>query len=432
MIENTPVTDSSGLNDNKSINPKIGTLRDYRVLHVTPSFPPDKGGIADHVSNLSRYMNEQGNDVSIITPKHLNNKIQRTALEGSENTTRIRSFYLLGWPYPTLRNISIPIDLGLKIDSIIQNGSFDVIHVHGQHYPISWIALNSAHKHNIPSVLTVHGTYALNPKVLGGKTRFEEWFNKHVFTRILTKTTAVIGLTKQVTDYAKQFGEKSTHYYTVGNGVNTRLYKKNLVNKKKYRLKYGIDPEAIVILFRGRFDHNKSVIEFAKAAKKIIKYDPRSNKVEVVVVGGGPLESEVYSILRDVEDVHLLNYQPYDQVHELYIASDIFVIPSKYEGLPIALVEAMNAFLHIVYTSVGGMPDILRGYFPQTKLANTSSEEIHRVLTSLLAGFQTGRAIDNESITYAQSLDWTNIALSVSKIYAELKEGDHTPLMTHL
>lgn len=401
------------------IKPKINTLYNYRVLHVTPFFPPDIGGIADHVSNLSLYLKEQGSDVYIIVPKHLNNKIQPG---GREKTSWIRAFYLPGWPYPSLQKISIPIDLWCKVNSIIRNGSFDLIHVHGQHYPISWIAINSAHKYNIPSVLTVHGTYALNP--LGGKTRIEEWFNKHIFTRILTKTTAVIGLTKQVTAYAKQYGGRSTRYYTVGNGVNTSLYKNNLTNKKRYRLEYGIDPEAIVVLFRGRFDENKSVIEFAKAARKIIKYNTRSKKVEVVVVGGGPLDSEVYSILRDLKDVHVLKYQPYDRVHELYIASDIFVIPSKYEGLPIALVEAMNAFLHIVYTAVGGMPDILQGYFPKTKLANTSTEEIHRVLTSLLAGFQTDRSIDDDSISYAQSLDWTNIALAISKIYAELKGGN--------
>ena len=43
----------------------------------------------------------------------------------------------------------------------------------------------------------------------------------------------------------------------------------------------------------------------------------------------------------------------------------------------------MNAGLHIVYTPVGGMPDILQEYFAKTMLRATSTEEIQKTLTSL-------------------------------------------------
>ncbi len=170
-----------------------------RVLHVSPSFPPDKGGIANHVSNLCIYLTKQGNNISIIAPKSIHNKIE-SKVKGFEHIHRTSSFYLPRWPYPTLRSVSIPIDLGLRMGSFIQKGSFDIIHAHGHHYPISWLAINYAKKYDVPCVLTLHGgMYSLNPYNLGGKTIFEQVFNKYVLSRILAATDAVVGLTKQIT-----------------------------------------------------------------------------------------------------------------------------------------------------------------------------------------------------------------------------------------
>src|SRR5215469_13025388 len=136
----------------------MGVQSNHNILHVTPFFPPDKGGIANHVSNLCLQLSKQGNnDIFVVAPRHIHSKSELAAEEGIEHAAiRIHSFYLLGWPYPTLRSVSIPLDFGFKIDSIIRKGSFDIIHAHGHHYPISWIAINSAHKHSIPCVLTLH------------------------------------------------------------------------------------------------------------------------------------------------------------------------------------------------------------------------------------------------------------------------------------
>src|SRR2546426_4368219 len=139
----------------------------YKILSITPFFPPDTGGISNHVINLNSNLVMEGHSVSIITPKRTGIKIPNVA-GGFKQVFRINSVFLLGWPYPTLRSVSIPLDFGRKIDAVIRSENFDVVHVHGHHYPISWMALKSARKHRVPSVLTLHGMYALNPNVLGG------------------------------------------------------------------------------------------------------------------------------------------------------------------------------------------------------------------------------------------------------------------------
>jgi glycosyltransferase involved in cell wall biosynthesis len=396
---------------------KLQTQHNYKLLHVTPFFPPDKGGIADFVSNLCQSLSKQGNNITIIAPKRINNKIP-VGFDGSEDIIRINCIYLPGWPYPTLRSVSIPVDLGLKLDSLIRKGHFDIVHVHDHHYPINCLAINSAHKYGIPIVLSMHGMYALNPKKLEGKTMLEQWLNKHIFTKILAKTDAIIGQTKQIIDYAKEIGKQTTKYFTIPPGVNTNIYKENIMKKREYRIKYNLHPDSIVILFRGRFEHVKGIIEFANAAKNIIKY--KGKKVEVVIIGGGSLDYYVQSILRDIDGVHLLKWQPYNYIHEIYIAADIFIIPSRFEGVPLTLMEAMNAGLHIVYTPVGGMSDILQGYFPKTILTATSTEEIQKTLTTLLEDYTPLQNMSS-SFDYAQKFDWNNIASDVNKLYEAIR-----------
>jgi len=385
----------------------------YKILTVTPFFPPDIGGISSHVWNLDANLIREENNVSIIAPKHFGNKIKESN-EIFNQIYRISSIYLPGWPYPTLRSMSIPIDLGIKIKSVIRNGNFDIIHVHGHHYPTSWIAINSAHRYGVTSVLTLHGMYALNPNVLGGKSRIEDWFNKYVFTRILSKTNGVIGLTDYITNYAKQFGKEHTKYFTIPNGVITELFRKNLNNKVEYRKKYGINQNSTIILFCGRFEHVKGIIDFVEAAKKIVK----KSGIEIVIVGGGSLGSQVKSIIGNSEHIHLFDWQPQEQIHELYIASDVFVLPSRFEALPLTIIEAMNAGLHIVSTQVGGIPEVLEGYSAKTLLSNVSTEEIENVVLKVLSNF---RASDNmnELLGYAQKFDWNYVTSNTVKAYAE-------------
>ncbi|HEU5120245.1 MAG TPA: glycosyltransferase family 4 protein, partial [Candidatus Nitrosocosmicus sp.] len=158
-----------------------------RILHVTPFYPPSIGGISNLVFNLCVELDKLNLDVHIITSRNILSRNHNDEKRESDRVIEIKSVHLPGWPYSTLRNFSFPADLGYKVNAIIKNGRFDLIHVHGHHYPICWIALYSAHKNKVPTVLSLHGTYALNPTKLGGQSSIEDLFNKYIFRRVLRK-----------------------------------------------------------------------------------------------------------------------------------------------------------------------------------------------------------------------------------------------------
>jgi len=387
-----------------------------RVLHVTPFYPPSIGGISNLVYNLCKELNKFNLDIHIITSRNIKSR-HKYAERVSNQITEIKSIHLLGWPYSTLKNFSFPADLGVKINSIIKYGSFDLVHVHGHHYPICWIALQSAYKNKIPTVLSLHGTYALNPTKLGGKSTLEDLFNKYIFRNILLKSNIVIGGTNQIIEYAKRYSTSLNVFRVIPNGVDTTRFKTNLGRKEEYRKKFKVQSDKLVLLFVGRFDESKGALNFAKAAKLLLQ--KHENKFEVIMVGEGNLESEIKAIVKGMNSIHIFKWQPAEKIHEFFIAADIFVLPSKFEGLPLTILEAMAANLHIIYSNVGGVHEILQGYFKKNILTSISPEEISQTCIRLYNGGISEVYVGSSSYTF--NFDWQNIAQEINIIYNELQ-----------
>ena len=86
----------------------------------------------------------------------------------------------------------------------------------------------------------------------------------------------------------------------------------------------------------------------------------RDVPVTIAAAGRGPLEGDVRTELCDRGldgRLKLLGHR--DDVLELLCGSDVFVLASRQEGLPVALMEATSVGLPIVATAVGGVPQVL-------------------------------------------------------------------------
>jgi len=112
-----------------------------------------------------------------------------------------------------------------------------------------------------------------------------------------------------------------------------------------------------VVLSVGRLDPQKGYLYLVEAARELVK---SRDDVLFVVAGEGPervtMENAIDSAAMG-ERFRLLGWRA--DVDDLYSAADIFVLPSLWEGMPNALLEAAAAGLPVVATSVEGSREII-------------------------------------------------------------------------
>ncbi len=118
----------------------------------------------------------------------------------------------------------------------------------------------------------------------------------------------------------------------------------------------GLDSDAGIILWVGRLDPVKGLPILVDAFRAIVG----ETRAHLLLAGTGPLQDQLAEQIRRSSltgRVHLLG--PRDDVPALLKAADVFVLPSRTEGLPNALLEAMAAGCAVVTTDVPGCRDLI-------------------------------------------------------------------------
>jgi len=171
--------------------------------------------------------------------------------------------------------------------------------------------------------------------------RFCKWLTKFV----LRKANASIAVNSELFDFAKAFGSKKnylSHVHFEPHRFNVRENKNNSDN--------------FTVLNVGRLEKEKGSLVMLEVASIL-------RNVNFKIVGGGSQKKEMMKIIEDKEltNVSLLGGIPYEEMYKVYNTSDVFVLPSFSEGLPITMLEAMASELPVIVSDVGDVSKILKG-----------------------------------------------------------------------
>jgi glycosyltransferase involved in cell wall biosynthesis len=143
---------------------------------------------------------------------------------------------------------------------------------------------------------------------------------------------------------------------TIHNAINTANLK---VNKAEFevRQEFGIEKGCAIIGSVGRMVPIKGYDIFLRAAELILKVNP---EVNFILAGDGPLKLKLESIARNMGLNSAVRFAGFrSDILETINCFDIFVVSSYYEGIPIALLQAMALKKAIVATGVGGVNEII-------------------------------------------------------------------------
>jgi glycosyltransferase involved in cell wall biosynthesis len=322
----------------------------HRVALMTES---DRiGGMENMILNLAVALREQGHVVELIGPGNG-----------------------CGWLGGEFRKLGIPVhefvlrhavDPGTawRLGRLCAVRRFSVLHSHM--FPSAFYGGIAASLAGIPHVVTMHGD--------GEQTKV--WRRRASLRWAFGRAHAVVAVSGPMRDQLREaLGPACDQMIVVPNGVPLRAG-----NRDTVRAELGVADDELLVLSLASYSKRKAqglLLEALRGLAPSIRWHaalagPDEGAKAELEVQAGTLGGRA----------HLLG--PRNDVGNLLAAADVFAMPSLWEGLPLAMLEAMFAGRAIVASDVGGIPEAVRDGIEGLLVPPGDTAALQSALTRLL------------------------------------------------
>ena len=232
-----------------------------------------------------------------------------------------------------------------------------------------YLLLQVAHLRKSPVVLHVHGGSYM-------KNRQRPWLVQNLITKVFSWAKHIIVLS----DEEKRIVEEDFHAQNVHSLPNCI----DLSEARNYKRKFETE-RPLSILYLGRIEKNKGIDYIFEAAKKL-----KSEGLPFTLHFAGKEETEGEYIPRfqvELGDLFIYHGVVFGKgKHGLLKQCDVFLLPSFYEGLPMALIETMSFGMVPVVTNVGSISSVVtdnqNGLFVKVKDTDSIASVINTLSTN--------------------------------------------------
>lgn len=246
----------------------------------------------------------------------------------------------------------------LRLFRLIHTGRYDVIQVHG--WPaVFFVSLLSLVIRRPAYLLTEHSV-----------TNRRRRLGLKLLDRFIYSRFQAISAVSQaaVTALAAWLPEVKPRITMIHNGLDASRLRGQSKSRAIMRAELDIDENVPLIITAGTLDHHKGLDVLLHALPQFLSLlaeaDDNRFPVQqppiVLVAGDGILRKsleELAAALGLTERVRFIGYR--DDLPVLMSAADLFVLSSRWEGCPMAVLEAMTLGVPIVATGVGGVPELV-------------------------------------------------------------------------
>ena len=222
----------------------------------------------------------------------------------------------------------------------------DIVHIHGSDVVSSlrkYLFLKVINSFKCKIIYHFHGAsfmeqYALKPTL---------WQNRLKY--LFSKSDLVICLSKSWENKIHEI-VPTAKTIVLKNAVSLPSDFHHLSEEKDY---------SVNLIFLGLIGERKGVFDLLKVVERLKK---SGNNIKLFIGGNGEvarLQSMIKSLLLE-ETVYFMGWITDEKKAGLFRRSDIFVLPSYGEGMPMSILEAMSYGLPVISTNIGGIPDLVK------------------------------------------------------------------------
>ena len=301
-----------------------------RVMHITDGL--GVGGLERVIVLLCRTLDRERFEPSVLCLREAGGFAPELVEQGIP-------VHVLPWSQENLDYFAFR-----KVGAVLRENRIDVIHTHNTG-PFFHGALGAT----LAGVKTHIHTDHARPF----PDRLRWMVAEHVLSHLAYR---VVGVSDDTTHNLRRYEKiPESKLATIPNGIELQPVR---TAAARLRQELGILPETTIIGTAGRLTHQKGM-EFLIQAAGLL--EPRFPDLTVLIVGEGPEQSALQEMVRSAglqDRVRLLGLRM--DIPDLLALFDIYALPSRWEGLPMAILEAMASSLPIVGSDVGGVPTAVR------------------------------------------------------------------------
>ncbi|MGT2932809.1 glycosyltransferase family 1 protein [Streptococcus catagoni] len=290
-----------------------------KILHIYTSL--DGGGVERFLLNYYKHMNRKDFEFDIVVP-------------GSDIGILERDFEELG---AKIFHVSLFRDHKIEhlqeMIKIFKEGNYDIVHTHGYK---SILGLIFAFIFGIKvRIIHSHMAFEKEKNFMKIKRQFVTLFSK-----LLSNVRWSCGIDAGNWLYGKN-SYKNGYFQVIHNAIDSDDFLFNEKIRMKCRQNLGISDETFLVGNVARLSEQKNQ-KFLIETFLLLKNNPN---IKLIIVGKGELEKELKSLVREYDLNNIIFLGARNDVSELLMAFDLFVLPSFYEGLPVSLIEAQASGL---------------------------------------------------------------------------------------
>ena len=346
------------------------------VLFTIRYFFPFIGGTEKQALSLAAELVDRGVTVTIVTSRFENAWPREEMMEGV-NVVRLFS--------PRIKVVGALFFLAGLTGYLIKHRSrYSLIHTFQIGYTSS-LSILMGILLNKPSLLKLASSGR------GGdiqRARRTPW--GRVFLFMAKRASRIIMVSKTVEQELKAEAVNPEKVCRISNGVNLRTCD-NGGDKGQTRNKLKI-PDRKTVIYTGRLSPEKGVDFLLRCFSKVAK----SISCQLIIIADGPGKKHVMKIIDRLALWNVVLVIPtVEEVTPYLKASDLFILPSQFEGLSNSLLEAMACGLPVISTSVGGSIDIIEsgvnGLLVEYNNEDGLSQAISRVLEDSELAYNLGK-----------------------------------------
>lgn len=257
--------------------------------------------------------------------------------------------------------------------------NYDAIHLHTSYWN-GFLVEKLAKEHGCPKIIVhSHSTLVdisdeyLRNRLIAEHNQYKELFSTDYATHFCACSW-------QAADWL--FGDQipRDQIRILNNAIDVDLYNYNVLTRKKYRDALEID-DCFVMGHVGKFTFQKNHTFLIEVFKKVSSVLPTAR---LMLIGDGPLEEEIREMAINYELVDkILFLGKRNDVPNLLQAMDVFLLPSRFEGLPLTLIEAQTAgLLCLANDTLSKEADITPNIFFISSLINLWVDKIIKLSES--------------------------------------------------